>query len=64
METILLAIGLVLVVEGLAYALAPSFIEQLLEALKTLPEKARRSVGLLALVTGLIFVWIAKWLGA
>jgi len=60
----LLALGLVLIVEGLAYALAPSLIEQLLEALRQIPPEARRMMGLLAIVTGLILVWLAKALGA
>ena len=63
MATILLALGLVLIVEGLAYALAPSLIERMLEALRQIPEAARRQVGLLALVSGLILVWLAHQLG-
>ena len=61
---IFLAFGLVLIVEGLVYALAPSLVEQVLEALRNLPPEARRNVGLLALVSGLALVWIAKALGA
>ncbi|MFU8883022.1 MAG: DUF2065 domain-containing protein [Rhodobacterales bacterium] len=61
-ETALLAIGLVLIVEGLAYALAPSLIEQLLAALREIPEPARRTLGLLAIVAGVAFVWLAKLL--
>ena len=45
MGMILLAFGLVLIVEGLAYALAPSLVERMLEALRALPESARRNVG-------------------
>lgn len=63
MEIILLAFGLVLIVEGLAYALAPSLVERLLEAMRMLPEAARRQVGLLSMVFGLILVWLAYWLG-
>lgn len=63
MTWILLALGLVLMIEGLAYALAPSLIERMLELLKTLPEQALRQVGLLAFVSGLILVWAAFQLG-
>ena len=63
-ETAFLALGLVLIVEGLAYALAPSLVESLLAALREIPEQARRTLGLLALVAGLAFVWLAKLLGA
>ncbi|WP_298915235.1 DUF2065 domain-containing protein [uncultured Roseobacter sp.] len=64
MSTLLLALGLVMIVEGLAYALAPSLIERMLEALRSLPEAAVRQIGLLIIVTGLILVWFAWRLGA
>ncbi len=64
METILLALGLVLVVEGLVYGLAPSLVERMLEALRAMPEPARRQLGLLSAVIGLILLWIAHQLGA
>jgi len=60
----LLAIGLVLIVEGLVYALAPSLVEDLLDMLKTLPQETRRLMGLAALALGLLLVWVAKSLGA
>jgi len=63
MGVILLALGLVLIVEGLAYALAPSFIERMLEALRSLPLSARRNVGLLSVVSGLILLWGAYQVG-
>ncbi len=63
MSVILLAFGLVMIVEGLAYALAPSLVERMLEALRTLPEGALRQIGALVVVTGLICVWGAFQLG-
>ncbi len=63
-EVALLALGLVLIVEGLAYVLAPSLIETLLEALRAMPVETRRLVGLIALALGVVFVWVAKALGA
>ncbi len=62
--TIFLAFGLVLIVEGLVYALAPSLVEQMLAALRAMPEDQRRLVGLAALAFGLMLVWCAKMLGA
>ncbi|MEL6511713.1 MAG: DUF2065 domain-containing protein [Pseudomonadota bacterium] len=59
-ETIILAIGLVLIIEGLVYALAPSLIEQMLAALRDIRPEARRLMGLLAIVTGLALVWLAR----
>jgi len=64
MATIFLALGLVLIVEGLVWVLAPSLVERMLEALRALPEPARRQAGLLALVFGLILLWVAHALGA
>jgi len=64
MATVFLALGLVLIVEGLAWVLAPSLVERMLEALRALPEPARRQIGALGLVIGLILLWIAHQLGA
>jgi hypothetical protein len=63
-EVALLAIGLVLIVEGLVYALAPSLIEDLLDRLSTLPLETRRVMGLVALAAGVLLVWLAKTFGA
>ncbi|MDB4197146.1 DUF2065 family protein [Ascidiaceihabitans sp.] len=63
MALIVLAIGLVMIVEGLAYVLAPSLIEQVLEILRSLPEASRRQMGGLVLVLGLLLVWGAFQLG-
>ncbi len=60
----LLAIGLVLVIEGLVYALAPSLVEQMLEALRSLPQGQRRTLGLVSMALGLGIIWLAKSLGA
>jgi len=62
--TILLAIGLVLVVEGLVFALAPNRLEDLLAALSQIPVDTRRTVGLAALAFGVALIWVAKSLGA
>ncbi|WP_223425266.1 DUF2065 domain-containing protein [Tateyamaria pelophila] len=63
MSWVLLALGLVMMVEGLAYMLAPSLIERVLEVLRSLPEVARRQFGALVLVSGLILVWLAFFIG-
>ncbi|MGD9293652.1 MAG: DUF2065 domain-containing protein [Roseobacter sp.] len=63
MSTLLLALGLVMIIEGLAYALAPSLVERMLEMLRALPESAVRQIGWLVVVTGMIFVWLAWHLG-
>ncbi len=64
MAVIVLALGLVLIVEGLAYALAPSLIERLLEMLRALPLDQRRNAGMVALALGVALVWLAHLMGA
>ena len=61
---ILLAIGLVCIIEGLVYALAPSLIEDLLEALRNLSLEMRRTFGLLVLLLGVCFLIAARAMGA
>jgi uncharacterized protein len=61
--TIVLAIGLVLVVEGLAFALAPSRIDEALDLLRRLPVETRRLLGLATLAAGVVLVWIARSMG-
>lgn len=63
-ETALLALGLVLIVEGLVYALAPSLIEDLLAAMSAMSIDQRRTMGLAALAIGVVLLWLAKSLGA
>ncbi|WP_121634585.1 DUF2065 domain-containing protein [Tropicibacter alexandrii] len=53
-------IAMVLVIEGLVYALAPSLVERLLEALREMPVETRRALGLATLATGLIMLWIVQ----
>lgn len=59
MDNLLAAVGLVLILEGLVWALAPSMVERMLQALRDLPEVARRQVGALAVVSGLILLLLA-----
>ena len=64
LPTILAAIGLVLVVEGLVLALAPSRIEDVLEFLRGLSVEIRRNLGLGFVAAGLVVIWLASaWAG-
>jgi len=60
---IILALGLVLVIEGLVYALAPWLVEALLEAMKEMPLETRRRIGLVSVAIGVGLVWLAKGFG-
>ena len=63
MSLVLLALGLVMILEGLVYALAPSLLERMLEMLRQMPVEAVRQVGALIVVVGLICVWLAFQIG-
>lgn len=62
--TVLWGLGLVLVIEGLVYALAPGLVERFMAALQSLPLDQRRLIGLLSLATGVALLWAAFALGA
>lgn len=64
MATIVLAIGSVLVLEGLVYALAPSAIERLFEAYRRLTIDQRRAMGLASIAIGVVLCWLALGMGA
>ncbi|MCV2865424.1 DUF2065 domain-containing protein [Albidovulum sediminicola] len=61
---LILGFGLVLLLEGLAFALAPSRIEEVLDLLRRLPAETRRTIGIAAMALGLALIWLARHLGA
>lgn len=63
MSLIILAVGLVLTVEGLVFALAPARLEEVLEILKNMSPETRRAIGLAALAVGVLLIWLAKFMG-
>lgn len=63
MGFLLLAIGLVLFLEGLVYALAPSLLRQLMEMIRNIPDTVLRQNGILAVLAGLALIWGAFQLG-
>jgi uncharacterized protein YjeT (DUF2065 family) len=63
MSLLLLALGLVLIVEGLALALAPSRMEEVLRLIASLGRDRRRMIGLVSLAIGILLVWAARTLG-
>ncbi len=58
-QLILAMIAGALIVEGLAYALAPSLVERMLEALAAMPLDARRVLGLATAAAGVAVLWLA-----
>jgi len=53
---LVLGLGMVLVIEGLVFALAPSRLEDLLRLLATIPVETRRLIGLGAVALGAVLV--------
>ena len=62
-QAILMGLGMVLVIEGLVFALAPSRLEDLLRVLRDIPPETRRIIGLCALVAGAVLTSWAISLG-
>ena len=59
MELILIGLGLVLVFEGLVFALAPSRLEDLIKLIADTPIETRRMFGLVAIALGVVLVWLS-----
>ena len=60
MSLVLLGLGLVLVIEGLVFALAPSRLDDLVKAMAELSQDRRRMIGLVALAFGAVLVWLSQ----
>ncbi len=60
MSFVVLAFGLVMIVEGLALALAPSRIEDVLRIIASLGRDHRRMIGLGAVALGVVMVWLVR----
>lgn len=64
MSTLFLALGLVLVIEGLVLALAPLRMEDFLRLLASLSADQRRALGLFVVAAGVCLVLLARHFGA
>ena len=60
MSWLLLGVGLVLVLEGLVFALMPGRLDALLAAIATLSREQRRVIGLIAIAVGVGLIWIVQ----
>jgi uncharacterized protein len=58
----LTAVALVMVFEGLVFALAPRRIEQALIWLASLSVESRRMMGLATVAAGVALLWLAKFI--
>jgi uncharacterized protein len=60
MNDLIAALGLVLVIEGVVFALFPDGLKQKLIAALEMPATTLRVFGLVAAVAGLTIVWLAR----
>ena len=60
MKELFIAIGLLLFIEGMLYALFPSKMKNMLKVIEKLPSSQLRISGLLFAVTGFLLVWYLK----
>jgi len=60
MSDLLVAIGLVMVIEGLLWAAAPQLGLNLLAAAAQTPERVLRTAGTVAVLAGMVIVWLVR----
>ena len=60
MTDLLVALGLVMVIEGLLYAVFPEGMKRMMQQLLTLPSEKIRSAGLVFAVIGVGIVWLLR----
>ncbi len=60
MSDLAVAIGLVLVIEGLLWALAPGAARSMLEMASAQPESSLRKGGWIAVLIGAAIVWLIR----
>lgn len=60
MTDFLVALGLLAVIEGLGYALAPGPMKRALRQMLDLPEQTLRVGGLVAMAIGVAIVWAVR----
>lgn len=58
-QTLVTALGLVLVFEGLTYALVPGQMKTMMAAMQAMPVERLRVLGTLSLAAGVAVVWLA-----
>lgn len=60
MSDLLTALALVLVIEGVAYALFPGAVRRMMAAVIDLPPAVLRGGGLIAATLGVLAVWMVR----
>ena len=62
LKEIIIALGLLAVIEGLVLALVPLRLEDLLKVLRDTPIQTLRNIGLGVIALGVAIIWIAQYL--
>ena len=57
---VVMALGLVLVIEGLLYALVPGHLKRMMETIWTLSDDQIRVGGVSAMALGVAIVWLVR----
>jgi uncharacterized protein YjeT (DUF2065 family) len=60
MKDLILALGLLLFIEGLFFAIFPSRIKNMIKAIEKIPETKLRNLGIFFLILGFLIVWYIK----
>lgn len=60
MDAFITAMGLAIAIEGIAYALFPDGMKQMMAQMMTQPSSSLRKLGLLATATGVAVVWLIR----
>ena len=60
MKDLVSALGLLLFIEGLFFALFPTRIKNMLKIIEKIPETKLRSTGVFFLILGFLIVWYIK----
>ncbi|EEA95494.1 conserved hypothetical protein [Pseudovibrio sp. JE062] len=55
-----MALGLVLVVEGVVYALAPGHLKEFMRKAQEIPDQSLRLGGVAAMALGVLIVWLVR----
>ena len=60
MSDFVVALGLVLVIEGVLYGGLPGLAKRLASEVQSMPEQALRVGGVMAVVFGVLIVWLVR----
>ncbi len=60
MKDLIIAIGLIMFIEGLLLAMFPSRIKNMLRIIEKMSQKKLRNSGIFFVITGFLIVWYVK----